>query len=213
MTGPGKPKVWSKSSLLTAAKHLSAADETLARLIAEFGIPYDALMPKKIKSIFAILAKIIVYQQLSGASAKAIYDRVVSACGDRDLSPATITDVSLQKLKDAGLSGRKVEYLKGLARAYLAETLRDADLLRMDEKSILDTLTRIKGIGIWTTNMLSIFHLGRPDVLPSGDLEVRKGVAKAYNLSTLPTPKEMEAVTEHWRPYRSLASYYMYRMT
>lgn len=211
-----KPKVWTRTSLQTAAKHLSNVDQTLARLITEFGIPYDALMPKKINSIFAILAKTIVFQQLSGASARAIYNRVLTACDaadDRELSPQKMFDIGFDRLKEAGLSGRKIEYLKGLAKAYLDNKLRDEDLLCMKEESLLKVLSEIRGLGDWSINMLSIFHLGRPDVLPSGDLEVRKGVAKAYSLPSLPTPKQMEAVTDHWRPYRSLASYFMYRLT
>lgn len=195
-----------------AVKFLSRADATLAALIRRAG-PFT-LEVRKLHDPFEALARNIVYQQLHGNAAAAIHRRVLELFGGEKLRPEDLLAASDESLRGAGLSAAKLASLKDLAAKTLDGTVPTlARLRRMTDDEIVERLTRVRGIGRWTVEMLLIFRLGRPDVLPVGDFAVRKGFAIAYGLDESPKPKELESYGERWRPYRSVASWYMWRAT
>jgi DNA-3-methyladenine glycosylase II len=195
---------------LEAIKYLTGVDPTLARLIERVG-PFN--MPlRRMHNPFEALARNIIFQQLHGNAATAIHGRVLALFGKSKLDPQDVLDASDKSLRGAGLSGAKLVALKDLAAKTLDGTVPTlARLKRMTDEEIVARLTEVRGIGRWTVEMLLIFRLGRPDVLPVGDYAVRKGFALAYGLKESPKPKELEAYGERWRPYRSVASWYLWR--
>src|SRR5215207_582314 len=193
-----------------AVRHLALADARLAALMERAG-PF-ALQVRKLHDPFEALARNIVYQQLHGNAAAAIHKRVLDLFGGGKLSPADIIGAPEETLRGAGLSGAKLAALKDLAAKTLDGTVPTlARLRRMSDEEIVERLTQVRGIGRWTVEMLLMFRLGRADVLPVGDFAVRKGFALAYGLAESPKPKELEEYGERWRPYRSVASWYMWR--
>ena len=193
-----------------AVKHLAKADPVLAKLMKRAG-PF-ALKTRHMHNPFEALARNIVFQQLHGSAAEAIHGRVVGLFGGGRLRPRDILEAPEESLRGAGLSGAKAAALKDLAAKTLDGTVPTlARLRRMGDEEIVERLTRVRGIGRWTVEMLLMFRLGRPDVLPVGDFAVRKGFMVAYGLEEMPKPKELERHAEVWRPYRSVASWYMWR--
>jgi DNA-3-methyladenine glycosylase II len=141
-----------------------------------------------------------------------IHRRVLDLFRRGRLRPQDILAVSEEELRGAGLSGAKLAALRDLAAKTLDGTVPAlARLRRMDDEEIIERLTEVRGIGRWTAEMLLMFRLGRPDVLPVGDYAVRKGFALTYGLEEMPKPKVLESYGERWRPYRSVASWYMWR--
>jgi DNA-3-methyladenine glycosylase II len=193
-----------------AVRHLRRTDETMAALIRRAG-PF-ALEIRKLHDPFQALARNIVYQQLHGKAAASIHARVLALFGGGRLRPEHIIETADEPLRGAGLSAAKLAALRDLAEKTLDGTVPTlARLRRMPDEEIVERLTRVRGIGRWTVEMLLMFRLGRPDVLPVGDFAVRKGFALAYGLAASPKPKELEAYGERWRPYRSVASWYLWR--
>lgn len=193
-----------------AVRHLAKADPVLARLMKRAG-PF-ALRTRVMHNPFEALARNIVFQQLHGSAAEAIHGRVVGLFGGGRLRPRDVLDAPEEALRGAGLSGAKAAALKDLAAKTLDGTVPTlARLKRMGDEEIVARLTQVRGIGRWTAEMLLMFRLGRPDVLPVGDYAVRKGFMVAYGLGEMPKPKELELHAEAWRPYRSVASWYMWR--
>jgi len=193
-----------------AVRHLSNVDPALKELIDRVG-PFQ-LEIRSMLDPFQVLLRSIVYQQLAGHAASAIYGRVVKAVGSDPPTPSAVLQTPDQTLRDAGLSWAKIAGLKDLASKTqdgLIPSLND--LHEADTEEIVDRLTVVRGIGRWTVEMLLIFRLGRADILPVTDLGVRKGYMLTYGLDTIPAPKEFEKLCEHWRPYRSVASWYMWR--
>jgi 3-methyladenine DNA glycosylase/8-oxoguanine DNA glycosylase len=192
-----------------AAEHLRAADPVLARAIEEIG-PFR-IEPRG-SSVFVALARAIVYQQLAGRAAAAIYARVCALFPEGEPTPDQTLDASDEELRGAGLSRSKMLSLRDLARrASGGEIPAPAEIHDMDDEAIIERLMQIRGIGRWTAEMLLIFHLRRPDVLPVDDYGVRKGFAIAYDRD-LPSPKELAAYGERWKPYRTVASWYLWRV-
>jgi 3-methyladenine DNA glycosylase/8-oxoguanine DNA glycosylase len=193
-----------------AVRHLRSADATLARLTERAG-PFTMQL-RRLHDPFEALARNVVYQQLHGTAAAAIHERVLALFGGGKLRPADVLGASDADLRGAGLSGAKLAALKDLAAKTLDGTVPTlARLRRMSDEEIVERLTQVRGIGRWTVEMLLMFRLGRPDVLPTGDYAVRKGFALTYSLEGMPRPKELESYGERWRPYRSVASWYMWR--
>ena len=193
-----------------AVRHLSTADATLAALMERAG-PLS-MQIRKLHDPFEALARNIVFQQLHGNAAAAIHKRVLDLFGGGKLRPADIAGAPEEDLRGAGLSGAKLAALKDLAAKTVDGTVPTlARLRRMSDEEIVERLTRVRGIGRWTVEMLLMFRLGRPDVLPVGDFAVRKGFALAYGLKESPKPKQLAEYGERWRPYRSVASWYMWR--
>ena len=193
-----------------AVKQLAKADPVLARLMKRAG-PF-ALQTRHLHNPFEALARNIVFQQLHGSAAEAIHRRVVELFGGGRLRPQDVLAAPDEELRGVGLSGAKAAALKDLAAKTLDGTVPTlARLKRMGDEEIVERLTQVRGIGRWTVEMLLMFRLGRPDVLPVGDYAVRKGFMVAYSLDEMPKPKALELHAEVWRPYRSVASWYMWR--
>lgn len=195
-----------------AVRALRRADPKLGKMIDRVGRE-RRLRLRPTRSTFLALSEAIVYQQLSGKAAATIYGRLIASFPKRPgMTPAVILAASDATLRAAGLSASKAAALKDLADKTLqgeVPTLRR--LSRMEDEVIVETLTRVRGIGRWTAEMLLMFRLGRPDVLPVDDLGVRKGFALIHGLSDMPTPKELAALGECWRPWRSVGSWYCWR--
>ncbi len=195
----------------TAVAHLRA-DARIARLVDLVG-PLD-LRVRRTPSVFEALAEAIVYQQLTGKAAATIYARVRALFprGHEELTPQHVLRASDEKLRSAGLSAAKTLSIRDLARkAARGEipTLEEAHA--MDDEAIVERLTGVRGIGRWTVEMFLMFRLGRPDVFPIDDYGVRKGFAAALGKRELPAPRDMLARADRWRPYRSAASWYLWR--
>jgi 3-methyladenine DNA glycosylase/8-oxoguanine DNA glycosylase len=195
-----------------ALAHLGAADVALARLIDRIG-PFRMEL-KNASSLFDVLAEAIVYQQLHARAAASIHARVRALIPrTRGLAAArALSRVSDEELRAAGLSRSKLLALRDLALKTLdghVPTLAHAH--RMEDEAIIERLTEIRGIGRWTAQMLLMFRLGRPDVLPVGDYGIRKGFAIAFRKREMPTPAAVELRGERWRPFRSVASWYLWR--
>jgi DNA-3-methyladenine glycosylase II len=194
-----------------ACGHLAAADPVLAEVIGRTGA--CILRPPWGRSLFDALMRSIVYQQLNGKAADTILSRVVALYAPAPTpEPAALLATDDAVLRSAGLSRNKTAALKDLARHALdgtIPTLAEARALSDDE--LVDQLTVVRGIGRWTVEMLLIFRLGRPDVLPVADLGVRKGFQRAYGMRRLPAAVTLTRRAERWRPYRSVASWYLWR--
>jgi methylated-DNA-[protein]-cysteine S-methyltransferase len=195
-----------------AVEHVRASDAALARIIDTVG-PFRMEL-KKTPSIFVALAEAIVYQQLTGKAAATIFARVCALFPHAHEGPAAaqILRTSDEKLRAAGLSRPKVLALRDLARrAKDGEIPALADVQRMEDAAIIERLTEVRGIGQWTVEMLLIFRLGRPDVLPADDYGIRKGFAIAFKKRELPARQDIEKRGARWKPYRTVASWYLWR--
>ena len=197
--------------LAEAVRHLSEHDERLKRLIAEAD-PFQIDVADA-QSPYEVLLESIAYQSISGKAAATIFGRI-QALGEngRPPSPQRMLKIPKGKLRKAGLSGAKVEAMRDLARKTIEGIVptHEQALLLSDEE-LVRRLVSVRGIGAWTVEMFLIFRLGRPDVLPIHDLGVKKGWSVAYGRKHMPKPKELLKFGERWRPYRTVASWYMWR--
>lgn len=162
---------------------------------------------------YRALLRSIVYQQLAGAAASAIDGRLRALFGGRYPRPERLLAARDAELRAAGLSRQKIAGLRAVARAFHEGALSNRRLRAMDDEAVVEAVTQVRGIGEWTAHMLLMFALGRPDVLPVGDYGVRKGAMQLYDLPELPGRGELEAIGARWRPYRSVASWYLWRVT
>lgn len=196
---------------LTPAQRLAVLDPRLGPLIAQ-ARPY-LIEPGKVIRPFDALAESIVYQQLSGKAAATIFARVRALYPKRKwFSPELVLATPDEMLRGAGLSRSKTIALKDLAARTLDGTVpTSAALARMTDEEIIACLTTVRGIGRWTAEMLLLFDLGRLDIWPVNDYGVQKGYAKIFRKRKLPKPKELLAIGERWRPYRSVAAWYFWR--
>jgi DNA-3-methyladenine glycosylase II len=189
-----------------AVAHLKKSDPVLRAIIErvgpvrmEFGVPE-----------FASLAEAIVYQQLNGKAAATIFKRFAALAGE-PLRPQGILKLTDAQLRSVGLSIQKSSYLKDLS-AKTAEGLLDfAKLGNMPDEEVINHLTQVKGIGVWTAHMFLMFSLRRPNVLPTGDYGIQMAIKKYYKKRKLPKPKDMEKIARPWEPYRSVACWYLWR--
>jgi DNA-3-methyladenine glycosylase II len=192
--------------MLEAITHLKRSDPVLSGIIdsvGEYRIEFR-------DPDFETLVKSITFQQLSGRVANVIFGRLAAAAGGR-LTPQNILKLRPARMRAVGLSRQKTEYIRDLARHARKGTLVFEDLAALPDREVIERLTRVKGVGVWTVHMFLIFALRRPDVLPTGDLGVRAAIRKAYGLEALPTPAEMEAMARAWKPYCTVASWYLWR--
>jgi DNA-3-methyladenine glycosylase II len=197
--------------LAEATRRLSSQDEKLAALIAEtspFRTDTDAA-----QSPYEALMESIAYQSISGKAAATIFARIKAlGSNGRPPSPEQMLKLRTATLRKAGLSGAKVLAMKDLAKKAIdgiVPTREQAE--KMSDAELVERLDSVRGIGAWTVEMFLIFNLGRPDVLPIHDLGVRKGWSVTYGKKHMPKPKELLAFGERWRPYRTIASWYMWR--
>lgn len=194
-----------------AIQHLSACDSAMGALIHAVG-PYEGgLRPSN--SPFEALCEAIVYQQLSGKAAGTIYGRFRALTDEtRPLDPARVVLLGDDLLRGVGLSRAKTAAIKDLATKSLNRTIPlQAELSLLPDEEIIERLTLVKGVGPWSVKMYMMFRLGRADILPQTDLGIRKGIKRTYGLSDLPAPRDVIRIAEPWRPYRTLASWYIWR--
>ena len=191
-----------------ARRVLVRRDPVLAPIISRHGA--CGLETGREGDIFCGLVEAIVSQQLSKRAAATIYGRVRALLPNGPPTPEAFLPISDDALRGAGLSRPKLGYLRDLSRKMLDGSVNAAGLESMTDEEIVQELTKIKGIGRWTVEMLLIFRLARPDVFPAGDLGIVKAVQKAYNLRRTPDVKRLHAIAERWRPYRSVASWYLW---
>ena len=189
-----------------AVKHLKKSDLVLRAIIErvgpcrmEFGEPE-----------FCTVAEAIVYQQLNGKAAATIFKRFADLAGD-PLTPEGILKLSDEQLRSVGLSKQKSSYLKDLATKTADGLLNFTRLPEMTDEEVIEHLTQVKGVGVWTAHMFLMFSLQRPNVLPTGDYGVQMAIKKHYRKRKLPKPKDMEKIARAWEPYRSVACWYMWR--
>ena len=194
-----------------AIKHLSKSDPVMRRIIRAHGP--CGLVPEKSRSPFQSLAQAIAHQQLNGTAADTILGRFIKLFPGRKFPhPEDLAGVSDEAIRAAGFSFAKIAALRDLAAKSLDGTVPSSRVItKLDNAEIIARLTAVRGVGQWTVEMLLIFQLGRPDVLPADDFGVRNGFRVAYGLEEMPKPKELLAHGERWRPHRTVAAWYLWR--
>jgi DNA-3-methyladenine glycosylase II len=199
-----------RREILEAADALAARDPVLRRVMADIGPP-ELRRGRRRRSHYAELARAICYQQLAGGAASTIHGRF-EALVDGDVTPEAVLALSVAQMRGAGLSGAKTASIRDLAEKVLAgEVLLDR-AGRLPDDEVVRELTLVRGIGRWTAEMFLISQLGRLDVWPVDDLGVRKGYARIYGLDPVPTPKQLEAMADPLRPYRTIVAWYCWRV-
>jgi DNA-3-methyladenine glycosylase II len=194
---------------------LAKSDPTMAALIERVGkIDLTTRLKRRSEErpddAYGALLRAIVGQQLSTKAARTIYLRVIDIFGGRTPSPEQLLEASEADLRGAGLSGRKVEYVRDLAAHIVAGELEVDRLDELGDEEVIAELVAVRGLGQWTAEMFLLFHLERPDVLSGGDLGIRKAVQIEYGLAEMPSPQQVLEIGEAWRPRRSLASLYLW---
>jgi DNA-3-methyladenine glycosylase II len=192
-----------------ARRLLLRRDPILAALIREYG-PCGLAAAQRADH-FSALVRAIVFQQLSTKAASTIYSRMVALLPNAELTPQALAALTDEQLRSAGISRQKGGYLRDLCEKVTAGVVPLAELEQMDDEQVIQALTKIKGIGRWSAEMFLMFRLHRPDVLPVGDLGILNAVRKVYGLRKKPTPERLLRLGEAWRPYRSVASWYLWR--
>jgi DNA-3-methyladenine glycosylase II len=198
-----------------ARKQLAASDPKMAALIERVGkIDIATRLRRRSEErpadAYGALLRAIVGQQLSTKAARTIYGRVVEIFDGSTPSPEQLLEVDKGDLRAAGLSGRKVEYVRDLASHVIAGELELDRLHQLEDEQVIEEIVAVRGLGVWTAEMFLIFHLERPDVLSGGDLGIRKAVQIEYGMEEMPTPTQVLEIGEPWRPQRSLASLYLW---
>jgi DNA-3-methyladenine glycosylase II len=194
---------------------LAAADPAMAALIERVGeIDIETRLRRRSEQrpadAYGALLRAIVGQQLSTKAARTIYGRILGLFGGSTPTPEQLLEASETDLRGAGLSGRKVEYVRDLAAHVLSGELELDRLGELSDEEAIAEIVAVRGLGQWTAEMFLLFHLERPDVLSGGDLGIRKAVQVAYGLEEMPTPTRVLEIGEAWRPHRSLASLYLW---
>ena len=189
-----------------AIDHLRRSDPILAEIIDKVGEYQIAFREPD----FENLARSIVYQQLSGRVASVIFGRLMKAVGG-NLTPQSVLKLRPSRMRTLGLSGQKTAYIRDLARHTRDGRVIFEELPALSDEEVIERLTQVKGIGNWTAHMFLMFALRRPNVLPIGDLGIRSAIRKAYGMAELPQPDEMESIAARWRPYCTVASWYLWR--
>jgi len=185
-------------------------DKRFAMLIKKHGTPQLV----RGKNIFQALVRSIVSQQLSTKAAATIYARFLALFPTKKFpTPEEVLKVPVATLRSVGLSGQKVSYIQDLAQKFSDGTIQHKKIHKMTTEEVTTHLTQVKGVGVWTVHMLQIFTLGRLDVLPTGDLAIKKAFQNIYKLKTMPTHAQMEALAKPWREHASVASWYLWRST
>lgn len=190
-----------------AITHLRRSDPILGRIIDSIG-PYSI---EYRDPSFDTLVRSIVFQQLSGNVARVIFGRLQDAMPQGEITPANILKMRKDRMRKLGLSTAKTEYIRDLARHANQGIVQFETLTGLPDDHVIETLTQVKGIGVWTAQMFLMFALQRHNVLPLGDLGVRKAIQLAYQLPELPKPGIMQEIAKPWHPYCSVASWYLWR--
>jgi DNA-3-methyladenine glycosylase II len=198
-----------------ARKQLAASDPTMAALIERLGkidlaTRLNRRKEERPADAYGALLRAIVGQQLSTKAARTIYGRVIDLFDGGTPSPEQLLEADETDLRGAGLSGRKVEYIRDLAVHVIDGELELDRLDQLEDEQVIEEIVAVRGLGVWTAEMFLIFHLERPDVLSGGDLGIRKAVQVEYGLEEMPAPAKVLEIGEPWRPHRSLASLYLW---
>jgi len=189
-----------------AVNHLKSCDPVLCGIIERVGPFRMEFGPPEFQS----LAESIIYQQLNGRAAETIFGRFAALAGE-PLTPEGILKLTDEQLRSVGLSKQKSSYLRDLATKTASGLLDFSRLAEMADDEVIEHLTQVKGIGVWTAQMFLMFTLRRPDVLPTGDYGVQAAMKTHYRKRKLPKPKDMEKIARKWAPYRSIACWYLWR--
>jgi DNA-3-methyladenine glycosylase II len=204
-----------------AIHHLKKCDPVMAEIIARVG-PFRL---DRRPATFEAMVRAIVFQQLAGAAARTIYQRLQNACeqavggqnterslyGGFGITPDSVLALSEEQMRACGLSRQKLAYIRDLAQKTISREVDFASLPSMSDEEVIAHLTRVKGVGVWSAQMFLIFALGRLDVMPTADLGINMAICKAYAKRKLPKPKQILKLSEKWKPYRSLACWYLWR--
>jgi len=203
---------FSAQHIKAARLHLQKNDPVMKKIIKQVG-PFTG---KTTRNRFAALVKSIVSQQISTAAARTILQQLHEAVVEKpgstfSVSPEDFAGKTPEQLKAAGVSKQKASYVFDLAEKVNDGTVDLKNIHRLDDEEAINCLVKVKGIGRWTAQMFLMFCLGRMNILPSDDLGIKNGVKRAYGLDVLPTPREVDQIGEAWRPYASVASWYLWR--
>ena len=194
----------------SVTRQLSASDPILAKVINQVGP--CRLKPAAKGDVFHALLRSIIYQQLHGNAAAAIHARVLTAFGGERAKATALVKVADSTFRAAGLSANKLLAIRDLAGKTLSGEIPNAKIIaKLSDAELIERLTSVRGIGPWTVHMLMIFHLGRPDILPTGDYGVRKAFSHLYRRGRPTTPESLIRHAKNWQPYRSVASWYLWR--
>jgi DNA-3-methyladenine glycosylase II len=194
----------------SAARELARRDTVVASLVQRHGLMRIPARPA-VRDRFAALARNIVYQQLAGRAAAAIWARTLALAGDRPFDAGLVVGLDDTCLRRAGLSAAKAAAVRDLAEHVLDGRLRLDRLGRLADDEVVGALSQVRGVGPWTAHMFLLFHLHRLDVWPTGDYGVRVGYRVAWELEAVPSPRQLDALGERFRPYRSVAAWYCWR--
>ena len=201
-----------QNSLITRALKKLKKDTRLLPLIRKYPEPEFDRRQHDLNHFHALI-RAIIFQQLSGKAAQTILVRFLALYPKGSFpTPKELLKTSSKKIRSAGISAQKAGYLKDLALKFLDGTIQPKKFSRMTNEEVFEHVVSVKGIGSWTTDMFLMFTLQRPDVLPVGDLGIQKAFKKLFKLRTLPAPEKMRALAESWRPYRTIACWYLWRL-
>jgi DNA-3-methyladenine glycosylase II len=189
-----------------AVNHLKKSDPVLRALIERIGPCRMEFGPPEFHS----LAEAIIYQQLNGKAAVTIFKRFAALAGE-PLTPAGILKLTGEQMRSVGLSKQKSSYLRDMAERTISGQLDFSKLHEMSDKEVIEHLTQVKGVGVWTAQMFLMFTLKRPNILPTGDFGVQTAIKKHYKKRKLPKPAQMEKLAKAWEPYRSIACWYLWK--
>ncbi len=197
---------------MDAHRELAASDPVMERLIDRLGELSLETRYKRTPAVdaFGTLLRSVVGQQVSVKAAAAIHARVAALFDADKPSPEALLEIDPQTLRDAGLSWRKVEYVRDLAAHVVGGELELERLGELSDEEVIAEITAVRGFGLWSAQVFCMFFLQRPDVLPTGDLGIRRAVELEYGLDMIPPPKEVERMGERWSPHRTLASIYLW---
>ncbi|MFC2001240.1 DNA-3-methyladenine glycosylase family protein [Chloroflexota bacterium] len=186
---------------------LSSADKYLAKLMDQIG---PCLLERGDQG-FPALSRSIISQQLSKIAAQSIHKKLVALLGNESMTPLLLSNARESDLRSVGLSGQKARYLKGLADLVLSGKIDFERLETMDNKTVIETLTQIKGVGRWTAEMYLIFSMNRLDVFPVDDMALRRAMSQVYDIAKDADVSEYRKIADKWKPYRTIACWYLYR--
>ena len=189
-----------------AINHLKQSDPVMAAIIKRIGPCRIEYGPPEFHS----LAEAIIYQQLNGRAALTIFNRFATLAGD-PLTPAGILKLTDAQMRSVGLSKQKSSYLRDMAERAASGQLDFSKLSELSDVEVIEHLTQVKGVGVWTAQMFLMFSLKRANVLPTGDFGIQMAMKKHYNKRKPPNPTQMEKIAKCWEPYRSIACWYLWR--
>jgi DNA-3-methyladenine glycosylase II len=193
-----------------ADRHLRKADPVMRAMVDAHGpLDFDGRRGRP-QDAYGALVRSIVGQQLSTKAARTIYERLIAIFDGHTPTPEELIAADPDEIRAAGLSRPKISYLRDLGQHIIDGELEVDRLQRLPDHEVTEQLTAVKGLGRWTADMFLMFHLKRPDILPVGDLGIRRAVERAYGLDEMPAPDELERMAEPWRPHRTLACLYLW---